>query len=100
MSDTLLCAKKAWSLTLLVQPLSPQAPISIPIDLRELVYLPTACFVALALAVPLASWTPNNKLLGFVLLLLDPLLIVLVAQPQLSVLGRHGSRCVRSSLGS
>jgi hypothetical protein len=85
-----LLRQHPWSLTLLVEPHSPQPPISIPIDLRELIYLPTVCFVALALAVPLKSRLLNLKLLGVGLVLLEPLLIGLVALPVLSFLGGTG----------
>jgi hypothetical protein len=89
LGDDVLRARP-WSLTLLVEPLSPRAPISIPIDLRELVYLPSACFIALAVAVPLASWRQNVKLAGVGLLMLEPLLLGLVTLPVLSFLGGTG----------
>ncbi len=79
-----------WLLTLLVQPPLPQAAINMPIDLRALVYLPTACFVALALATPLGSRRSNLKLLGVGLLILEPLLVGLVALPVISFLGGTG----------
>jgi len=84
-----LLQQHPWSLTLLVVPPGAQA-INVPIDLRALVYLPSACFVALALAVPLPSRWSNLKLLGVGLLILEPLLVVLVSLPLLSFLGGTG----------
>ena len=79
-----------WTLPLLVRPPLPQAPITIPIDLRALLFLPTACFIALALATPLASWRKNAKLLVVGVLILEPLLLVLSALPIVSFLGGTG----------
>jgi hypothetical protein len=85
-----LAGQHPWSLMLLVQPPPPQAPLNVPIDLRALVYLPTACFVALALATPLTSRRNNLKLLGWGLLILEPLLVGLVTLPVMSFLGGTG----------
>lgn len=89
-NTAVLAQPHPWSLTLLVQPPQPQAALNMPIDLRALVYLPTACFVALALATPLASRRNNLKLLGLGLLIIEPLLVGLVALPVLSFLGGTG----------
>lgn len=80
----------AWSLTLLVEPPAPQAPITVPMDLRTLLYLPTACFVALALATPGASLRRRCALLLRGLLILEPLLLGLLALPVISLLGGTG----------
>ena len=85
-----LLEQHPWSLTLLVMPPGAQPAINVPIDLRALVYLPSACFVALALAAPLPSRWSNLKLLGVGLLVLEPLLVVLVSLPLLSFLGGTG----------
>lgn len=79
-----------WSLVLQALPRAPQAAVSVPIDLRTLVYLPSACFVALAVATPLASRRQNLKLLGVGLSLLTPLLVGLVTLPVLSFFGGTG----------
>jgi hypothetical protein len=88
-TDELLRAQP-WTLTLFVQSMTPASPITIPIDLRTLVYLPMACFVALALATP-GGW-PRRSLavLGVGLALLEPLLLGLLALPLLSFLGGTG----------
>lgn len=80
----------AWSLTLLVTPLAPAGPLQMPMDLRTLVYLPTACFVALALATPLAPLRRKLAALGSGLAILQPLLWLLVALPVVSFLGGTG----------
>jgi hypothetical protein len=89
-TPTELLADKAWSLTLLVQP-SGSPVISVPIDLRTLAFLPTACLVALALATPLPSRRDNVKLLGIGLLILLPLLMGLMSLPVITLLGGTGS---------
>lgn len=83
-------AEGAWSLTLLVTPLAPAAPIQMPMDLRTLVYLPSACFVALALATPGASVRRKLTMLGVGLGILLPLLWLLLALPVVSFLGGTG----------
>ena len=83
-------AAELWSLTLLVTPLAPALPIQMPMDLRTLIYLPTACFVALVLATPAASYRRKLTLLGVGLAILQPLLWVLLALPVLSFLGGTG----------
>ena len=82
--------ESAWSLTLVVTPLVPAAPLQLPMDLRTLVYLPTACFVALALATPAASARRKLAVLGGGLLILQPLLWLLLALPVVSFLGGTG----------
>jgi hypothetical protein len=88
-NDELLRAQP-WTLTLFVQPPSPASVINVPIDLRTLLYLPLACFVALALATP-SGW-PRRSLavMGVGLALLEPLLVGLLALPLLSFLGGTG----------
>lgn len=80
----------AWSLTLLVTPLAPAGPIQMPMDLRTLVYLPTACFVALVLAMPAPSVRRKLAALGVGLAILQPLLWLLLALPVVSFLGGTG----------
>lgn len=88
MSDS--ASGELWSLTLLVTPLAPASPLQMPMDLRTLVYLPTACWVALVLATPAASYWRKLTLLGAGLAILQPLLWVLLALPVLSFLGGTG----------
>lgn len=85
-----LLNQQPWVLTLLIRPDLPASPISVPIDLRTLAYLPSACFTALALATPLGSWRRTLELLGMGLLILEPLLMILLALPLLSFLGGTG----------
>lgn len=80
----------AWSLTLLVVPVAPAGPLQMPMDLRTLVYLPTACFVALALATPVASVRRKLAVLGAGVSILQPLLWLLLALPVVSFLGGTG----------
>jgi len=79
-----------WSTTLRVEPRPPQAPLAIPVNLRSLIFLPTATFVALALATPMGSRRRNLRVLLVGLLILLPLLLVLVGIPLLSFLGGTG----------
>lgn len=85
-----LAREHPWSLVLQVLPPPPQAALNLPIDLRGLVYLPTACFIALAVATPLASRRHNLRLLVVGLGILEPLLVGLVTLPVLSFLGGTG----------
>jgi hypothetical protein len=79
-----------WSLPLVVEPPAPRAAITLPMDVRTLSFLPTACFVALAVATPMASWRRNVRLLLVGLAILEPLLLGLNALPLLSFLGGTG----------
>jgi hypothetical protein len=79
-----------WALTLLVQAPAPARLVTVPIDLRTLLFLPTVCFVALAVATPLSSKRRTLIVLGVGLLILEPLLLGLVATPVLSLLGGNG----------
>ena len=79
-----------WRVTLHVQPASPAPAVLVPIDVRSLVYLPTAAFVALAIAVRLRSARQHVQLLAIGLAILEPLLLLLVALPLLSFLGGTG----------
>jgi len=65
-------------------------PVTVPVDLRTLAYLPTAAFIALALATPLGSWKKNARLLGLGLALLVPVLFALIVTPLVSFLGGTG----------
>lgn len=87
--DTSLAAAP-WSLQLVVSPALPRVPVTVPIDTRTLLYLPAACFVALAVATPLPSWRQNVRLLGWGLVLLEPILVLLATVPLLSFLGGTG----------
>ena len=82
-------AEAPWRATLFVQPPG-GVPVAMPIDLRVLLFLPTAAFIALAAATPLASWKQNAKLLGIGLPILELLLVGLVLTPILSFLGGTG----------
>jgi len=73
-----------------VEPRMPLPRLSVPIDLRTLVYLPSAAFVALGIAAPLSSVRAHLRLLALGLLILEPLLLLLVALPLLSFLGGTG----------
>ena len=79
-----------WQAVLHAESLGVRAVIEVPIDLRTLIYLPLAAFVALAIATPLESVSAHLRLLARGLLLLEPLLLVLVAVPLLSFLGGTG----------
>jgi hypothetical protein len=79
-----------WSITLQVQASASGAGLSVPIDLRSLIFLPTAAFIALAIAAPLGSVRSHLRLIGIGLLILEPLLLLLVALPLLSFLGGTG----------
>lgn len=83
-------AEHPWQTTLVVAPPAPAQPVLMPIELRSLMFLPTAAFIALALAVPLGSWRRNLRLLLLGLPLLELLLLVLMALPLLSFLGGMG----------
>lgn len=79
-----------WRVTLHVQPAGPMPAVLVPIDVRSLLYLPTAAFVALAIAVRLRSAREHLKLLAMGLAILEPILLMLVALPLLSFLGGTG----------
>ncbi|MEI9941165.1 MAG: hypothetical protein WDO69_28440 [Pseudomonadota bacterium] len=79
-----------WHTTLRVEPPRPKQPLEIPIDVRSLIYLPTAAFLALAIAAPLRSVKEHLQLMALGFLILEPLLVFLVATPLLSFLGGTG----------
>lgn len=83
-------AAHPWHTVLHVVRALPAGPVEIPIDLRTLVFLPTAAFIALAIAAPLASVREHLRLLVLGLLLLEPLLLVLVLVPLVTFLGGAG----------
>jgi hypothetical protein len=83
-------AQDPWHVTLHVEPPARQPQILVPIDLRTLVFLPTAAFIALAIATTLPSVRAHLLLIGGGLLILEPLLLLLVALPLLSFLGGAG----------
>ena len=79
-----------WKATLVIQPPAPARPVLVPTDLRGLMFLPTAAFMALALATPLASFKRNLRILALGLPALECLLLVLNTVPMLSFLGGTG----------
>lgn len=83
-------ATHPWQLTLRVSDPARVEPVWVPIDLRTLLFLPFAAFVALSLAVPLGSAKQNALLLGRGLLIFIPALWLLTALPLLSFLGGTG----------
>ena len=79
-----------WQLTLkVVAPLRAE-PVLVPMDLRTLLFLPMAAFIALAVAAPLGSPGRNLRVLSQGLLVLIPTQLVLTALPLLSFLGGTG----------
>ncbi|MEI9953448.1 MAG: hypothetical protein WDO74_31830 [Pseudomonadota bacterium] len=83
-------AADPWHATLRVVPLPPEHPLEVPIDVRSLLFLPTAAFLALAIAAPLRSVREHLQLIAVGLLILEPLLLFLIATPLLSFLGGTG----------
>ncbi len=79
-----------WQLTLEARDPGRAEPVFVPIDLRTLLFLPLAAFIALALAAPLGSARRNARVLGLGLLILEPGLLVLTALPLLAFLGGTG----------
>ncbi len=88
--DASNAADSPWSVVLHVEARVPPGALTVPIDLRSLVFLPSAAFVALAIAAPLRSPREHLRLLFSGLLLLEPLLLLLVAVPLISFLGGTG----------
>ena len=83
-------SREPWRVTLHVEPPEPSRAIVVPVDLRSLLFLPTAAFIALGIAVPLRAARAHFKLIGLGLLILEPTLLLLVALPLLSFLGGTG----------
>jgi hypothetical protein len=83
-------AEHPWQLTLEVRDPGQSGPVLVPIDLRTLLFLPIAAFIALAIAVPLDSARSNARVLGLGLLILEPALLLLTALPLFSFLGGDG----------
>jgi hypothetical protein len=79
-----------WHAKLRVDPLPPERPLEVPIDVRSLLFLPNAAFLGLAIAAPLRSVRAHLQLIALGLLILEPLLLFLVATPLLSFLGGTG----------
>jgi hypothetical protein len=79
-----------WRVTLHIAPVLTGPRADVPIDLRSLVFLPTAAFIGLAIAVSLRSVREHLLLLATGLLILEPLCLALVALPLLSFLGGTG----------
>lgn len=79
-----------WSASLHVDPAAERRRAIVPVDLRSLVFLPTAAFIALSIAVSLRSLREHLLLLGVGLLILEPLSLGLVALPLVSFLGGTG----------
>ena len=57
-----------WRVTLHVDSPAPRPAVLVPIDVRSLLYLPTAAFIALAIAVRLRSTREHLRLIGVGLL--------------------------------
>jgi hypothetical protein len=83
-------AHDPWHATLRIEPPFPNRPMEVPIDVRSLLFLPTAAFLGLAIAAPLRSVREHLQLIALGLLILEPLLLFLVATPLLSFLGGTG----------
>ncbi len=84
-------AAHPWQLTLRVlDPQQPARPVLVPMDLRTLLFLPSAAFIALSLAAPLGAARRNARVLAQGLLILTPTSFVLTALPLLSFLGGTG----------
>jgi hypothetical protein len=79
-----------WQLTLRVMDPLRAEPVLAPIELRTLLFLPAAAFIALALSAPLGSARRNARVLAQGLLILLPALLLLTALPLLSFLGGTG----------
>ena len=79
-----------WQLTLEARDPGRPEPVFVAIDLRTLLFLPFAAFIALSVAAPLGSARRNAQVLGIGLLILEPMLLVLTALPLLSFLGGTG----------
>lgn len=82
-------AESGWDATLTITP-ALGSPALVPIDLRALLLLPTAAFIALVIATPFGQWRRNAQLLLWGLPLLELLLLGLTATPLLSFLGGTG----------
>ena len=83
-------AQEPWQALLVIAPPHTATPTGVPIDLRVLAFLPTAAFIALAVAVPLGSVRRHLLVLLVGLPLLELLLLALMAAPLLSFLGGTG----------
>jgi len=83
-------AQEPWQATLVITPPGSTPPVQVPMDLRVLMFLPTAAFIALAVAVPLGSLRRHVLVLAVGLPLLELLLVALLAAPMLSFLGGTG----------
>lgn len=83
-------AKYPWQVTLRITDPARQGPVLVPFELRTLLFLPSATFIALALAAPLGAARRNARVLGQGLLILVPTLLLLTALPLLSFLGGTG----------
>jgi hypothetical protein len=74
-------AAESFALMFSARQLSASTVISVPIDLRNLAYLPTACLLALALATPLWRIRRGLLLLAAALVLLHIFLVASLAMP-------------------
>lgn len=83
-------AEHPWQATLVIQPPAPRQEVRMPIELRSLLFLPLAAFIALGAAVPLGSARRNLRLLLIGAPLLELVLLLLTALPIVSFLGGTG----------
>ena len=82
--------ERSWELTLRIQDPARADLVSVPIDLRTLLFLPLITFVGLCCATRFASAWSNVRLLALGLLILQPTLWLLTSLPLLSFLGGTG----------
>src|SRR5262249_10326346 len=82
-------AAEPWQATLVITPPTAQE-VRMPIELRSLLFLPLAAFIALGAAVPLGSPRHNLRLLLIGVPILQLLLLTLTLLPIASFLGGTG----------
>jgi hypothetical protein len=82
-------ARTPWTTTLTIATARGRRA-AVPMDLRTLMFLPTAAYVGVSVAAPFRSARRNLKVLLLGLLLLELLLILLTALPLLTFLGGDG----------
>lgn len=83
-------AEHPWQTTLVITPPAAGQEVRMPIELRSLLFLPLAAFIALGAAVPLGSPKRNLRLLLIGVPILELVLLILTALPIVSFLGGTG----------